>query len=116
MSITATWPITTAQWKHGEGDRVSAKGGATGVQRSANTEAITHFTAALELLQTVPETPERTQQELTLQLALAPPLTVTKGYTAPEVEAVYTRALALCRQIGETPQLFPALWGAANLM
>jgi predicted ATPase len=34
-----------------------------------------------------------------------------KGFATPEVERVYTRARALCRQVGETPQLFPVLWG-----
>jgi len=88
------------------------RAGQQAVQRSAHPEAVTHFTAALELLQILAETPERAQQELTLQLALAPPLLITKGLAAPEVGAVLTRALELCRQVGETPQLFPALWGA----
>ena len=35
----------------------------------------------------------------------------TQGFAAPEVERIYTRARELCRQIGETPQLFPVLWG-----
>ena len=35
----------------------------------------------------------------------------TKGHAAPEVEHAYTRARELCQQLGETPQLFPALWG-----
>ncbi len=35
----------------------------------------------------------------------------TKGFAAPEVGTVYARALALCRQVGETPQLFPVLAG-----
>jgi predicted ATPase len=65
----------------------------------------------LELLKTLPDTPERTQQELTLQIALGRPLIATKGYAAPEVEKVYSRARELCQQVGETPQLFPALWG-----
>jgi predicted ATPase len=85
--------------------------GQQAVQRSANAEAITHLTAALELLKTLPDTPERTQQELTLQLALGVPLMATKGFAAPEAERIYTRARDLCQQIGETPQLFPALWG-----
>ena len=38
--------------------------------RSANVEAISHVTAGLELLKTLPETPEHTQQALTLHLAL----------------------------------------------
>jgi len=75
-------------------------------QRSANVEAISHLTKGLELLKTLPDTPERAQQELTLQIALGAPLIATKGYAAPEVEKVYARARELCRQVGETPQLF----------
>jgi predicted ATPase len=86
--------------------------GQQAVQQSANAEAVMHFTAALELLKTLADTPERAQQELPLQVALALPLAVTKGFAALEVGAVNTRALELCRQIGDTPQLFPALWGA----
>jgi predicted ATPase len=81
------------------------------VQRSTNTEAINHLTAALELLKILPDTPERTQQELTLQVTLGPAMIAAKGHAAPEVEKVYTRALELCRQMGETPQLFPVLFG-----
>src|SRR5439155_18056612 len=39
-------------------------------QRSANIEAISHFTKGLELLKFLPDTPERAQQELRLQIAL----------------------------------------------
>jgi tetratricopeptide (TPR) repeat protein len=81
------------------------------VQRSANAETITHLTAALELLKIFPDTPERTQQELTLQLALGVPLQAAKGIAAPEVGKVYIRALELCRQGGEIPQLFSGLVG-----
>jgi predicted ATPase len=85
--------------------------GQQAVQRSANTEAITHLNAALALLLTRPDTPERTAQELTLQVALGPSLQATKGWAAPEVEHAYSRALELCQQVGETPQLFSALFG-----
>src|SRR5262249_31792111 len=61
--------------------------GQQAVQHSANAEAITHLTAALELLKTLPDTPERIQQELTLQIALGVPLMVTEGFAAPEVES-----------------------------
>lgn len=80
-------------------------------QRSANVEAISHFTKGLELLKTLPETPERNQQELTLQLAVSTPLVATKGQGSTEVERAYSRALTLCRQMGETPELFPLLFG-----
>jgi class 3 adenylate cyclase/predicted ATPase len=81
------------------------------VQQSANAEAISHLTTALELLKTLPDTPERTRQELLLQITLGPVLMATKGAAAPEVERAYTRARDLCQQLGETPQLFPVLWG-----
>jgi predicted ATPase len=53
----------------------------------------------------------RAQQELKLQSALSVSLTATRGYTAPEVGKAYTRARELCRQLGDTPQLFSVLYG-----
>lgn len=85
--------------------------GQQAMQRSANAEAVQYLTSALELLKTFPSTPERAQQELTLHLMLGGPLLMTKGYAAPELGVVYNRARALCQQVGEAPQLFPALWG-----
>jgi predicted ATPase len=79
--------------------------------RSANTEAIRHLSKGLELLKTLQDTPERTQQELTLQLTLGLALNVTRGFAAPELEKVYTRARELSQQVGETPQLGQVLYG-----
>jgi predicted ATPase/class 3 adenylate cyclase len=79
--------------------------------RSAHLEAISHFTARIELLQTLPETPVRLQHALTLHIALGSALIVTKGHAAPEVEHVYTQARALCQQVGETSELVPVLFG-----
>jgi predicted ATPase len=88
--------------------------GQRAIERSALLEAIGHLTKGLEVLQRLPDTPERVQQELPLQIALGTPLIATKGYAAPEVEHAYTRALELCRQVGETPQLFPVIGGLAG--
>jgi class 3 adenylate cyclase/predicted ATPase len=85
--------------------------GQQAVQRSANAEALSQLTAALELLPTLPDTPGRTQQELTLYLALGPPLSMLKGQGAPEVGATYRRARELCQQLGDASQLFPVLVG-----
>jgi class 3 adenylate cyclase/predicted ATPase len=85
--------------------------GQKAVAHSANAEAINHLSKGLELLQTLPETPERVQQELALQMALGAPLTATKGTAAREVGEAYARARKLCQQLGETPQLFPVLRG-----
>src|SRR5439155_15127624 len=73
-------------------------------ERSAHVEAMAHLTRGLEVLKTLPDTPERTQQELVLQTTLGPALLATKGYAAPEVGRVYARAQELCQQVGETPQ------------
>jgi predicted ATPase/class 3 adenylate cyclase len=80
-------------------------------QRGANVESISHFIKGLELLDATPATLDRSKQEIALQLALGAPLIATKGYAAPEVERAYSRARELCHQLGEIPQLFPALWG-----
>jgi tetratricopeptide (TPR) repeat protein len=85
--------------------------GKRAVERSANVEAIDHLTKGLELLKLLPDSPERAEQELMLQIALGPVLIVTKGYSAAVVGEAYRRAKELCQQIGETPQLFTALWG-----
>jgi predicted ATPase len=65
----------------------------------------------MTLLETLPDTPEREQQELSLLVALGPALIVTKGYAAADVERVYSRAYQLCQHMGDTPQLFPVLVG-----
>jgi predicted ATPase len=80
-------------------------------QRSAYVEAINHLAKGLEVLKTRPDTPERTQRELDLQVILGPTLIATKGWGAPEVEQAYIRARGLCQQVEETAQLFPVLWG-----
>ena len=85
--------------------------GQQAMQRSENKEAIEYLTSALHLLKTLPDTPERRQQELALHVALGVPLTATKSWAAPEVGKVYMRARELCEQVGDTPELFPVLWG-----
>src|SRR5262249_49439304 len=74
--------------------------GQQAVQRSANAEALTHLTTALELLTTLPDTRARAQQELMLQVTLGVPLQAIRGVASPEVRAVYTRARELCQQLG----------------
>jgi predicted ATPase len=85
--------------------------GQRAVQGSAYVEAVAHLTQGVAVLMTLPETPERLQQELDLQVALGPALMATKGYAAPDTERAYARARELCAQVGDTPQLFPVLRG-----
>jgi predicted ATPase len=87
------------------------RAGERAVARSANLEAISHLKTGLAVLQTLPETTERIQQELLLQITLGPVLMMTRGFAAPEAEHAYARARALCQRVGETPQLFSVLRG-----
>jgi predicted ATPase len=70
-------------------------------------------TDLLKVLASAPATPERAEQQITLQTSLARVLMAIKGCT-PEVEDAYTRALELCRNQGEIPQMFPVLRGLAS--
>src|SRR5262249_10839627 len=72
---------------------------------------LAHLMKELELLATLPDTPERTQQELIVQTTLGPALMNTRSQAAPEVLQAYARARELCQQVGETPQLFQVLRG-----
>jgi predicted ATPase len=85
--------------------------GEQAVQRSAYVEAIGQLSRGVELVATLPETRERAQQELFLQLTLGESLIATQGFTAPEPEQAYVRARDLCEEVGDTPQLFQALQG-----
>ena len=79
--------------------------GQQAVQRSAHQQAIAHLTAALELLNTLPESPERDGRELELASALVQVLQPTKGYSAPETVEAAARARALAEKTGNLAQL-----------
>ncbi len=87
------------------------RAGQQALQRSAYDDAINGLTAAIGLLQRLPDSPGRIQRELLLQLAMGPALVAVKGRAAPEVERAYTRARELCERLGDPPELFPALFG-----
>jgi predicted ATPase len=87
------------------------KAGQGAIRRSANVEALAHLQHGLDVLRHLPETPERTQLELTLLLPLGTVLMSTKGYGDPEVEQAYARARHLCAQGGTASSLFPVLRG-----
>jgi predicted ATPase len=77
----------------------------------ANEDAISLLSRSLELLELLPAGTKHDQQELSLQLALAPLYRVTKGWTAPELERLLNRALALCDTVGDDVQRAQTLYG-----
>ena len=67
----------------------------------------------LAVLATVPSTPELAREEITLRTSLARGLLALRGYT-PEVEETYRAALALSKDAGELPPVFPMLRSLAT--
>ena len=87
------------------------RAGQRAAEKSANSEAVSHLNRALELLLTLPEGAERDSEELDMLVALTGPITGSLGYTAPETEQVYARARELCERFGESPKIFPVIFG-----
>jgi DNA-binding winged helix-turn-helix (wHTH) protein/tetratricopeptide (TPR) repeat protein len=81
-------------------------------QRSAYQEAIAHLTRGIEVLGQLPDTVERARQEVDLQTTLGLTYMAAKGYATPEVGTAYARALVLCQQMDDAPQLGRVLGGS----
>ncbi len=81
----------------------------------ANEDAISLLSRSLELLDLLPAGAKRDKQELGLRLALAPLYQVTKGWTAPELERVLDRSLALCDTVGDDAQRAQTLNGLQSV-
>jgi DNA-binding winged helix-turn-helix (wHTH) protein/predicted ATPase len=79
--------------------------------RSSFSEARMHFQKALALLEGEPASRERTEREISLSVGLGAAAMAARGWGTPEAETAYARARDLCRQLGESPTLFPAMWG-----
>jgi class 3 adenylate cyclase/predicted ATPase len=80
-------------------------------ERSAHAEAIAHLRQGLELLKTLPETPQRLQREVDMLIAIGASLLAVKGYAAAEVAQTYIRAQHLCQPLENPHQLFPVVRG-----
>ncbi len=85
--------------------------GQRALAQSANVEAIANFRKALQLLNALPETPERIKQEIDIQLALGIPLIAVQGYASAETREAFLRARTLCLRLGNIPEYFQALFG-----
>ena len=77
--------------------------------RSAYLEAIAHLERGLDLLQSLPESPDRDGCEIDLQLALAGCRLTAKGAAA--AKPPYMRAFDLAESSGSPQQRFDALYG-----
>ena len=87
------------------------RAGERAVSRSAFVEGIAHFHRGLEILEALPVSAARASHQLSIHLKLGGPLTATRGYNAPAILELYTRARELCQETGATEALFDVLSG-----
>jgi predicted ATPase len=94
------------------------KAGRRASERSANIEAIAHLRRGIALLERLTESDDKKRRELMLQASLGMPLIATRGYSAAETGAAWTRTRALAEELGETAPLLRSLYGlwAHNLV
>lgn len=78
--------------------------------RSAYNDALGYAREALRWLGTMPESRERDQAELKLQMMLGPLIVSTQGFSSPELAHTLERAQELCRRTGEGPEIFGVLF------
>jgi predicted ATPase len=91
-----------------------AESGNKALHLSAYAETIVHFKKALDILRTIPPTPECEQQELSFQIALVASLQATQGFASPDVISTCRRIQEICQRIAGSPQVFHALYLLAN--
>jgi tRNA A-37 threonylcarbamoyl transferase component Bud32/tetratricopeptide (TPR) repeat protein len=76
-------------------------------------EALSLAERGLAGLSGLPDTAQRQQLELGLQMVRGLGLRSVKGWAAPELEPTFARARQLCQQMDDPPALFPVLWNLA---
>jgi class 3 adenylate cyclase/tetratricopeptide (TPR) repeat protein len=96
-----------------------AKAGQRSLERSALEEASEQLKRALDLIETLPPTPETRREQIKLQVALITPLIHVRGYSAPETKSAVEQSRLLIEQAearGEAPEdpllFLSALYGA----
>jgi predicted ATPase len=85
--------------------------GRRALARSATAEALAQFGRALDGLDGLPRSNERSRRELAIQLALGSARIAAHGFADPATGGAYRRAAELCEELGETRELFPVLYG-----
>jgi tetratricopeptide (TPR) repeat protein len=82
----------------------------------ANEDATDLLLRALALLDQLPSGAKRDKLELALLLKLGAIYRITRGWTAPELELLVDRTLALCDTVGDDTQRMNALFGQESLL
>jgi predicted ATPase/DNA-binding winged helix-turn-helix (wHTH) protein len=85
------------------------------LRRSAYREAVSHVTAGLKMLKSLPSNPPRLSTRIGLQTILAPALMALEGHMSAKVKQAYLEAKSVCEEAGDTVGLCGALLGLYRL-
>jgi class 3 adenylate cyclase/DNA-binding transcriptional ArsR family regulator len=86
--------------------------GKSALRRSATKEAVAHLREGLSLIPKMPSSPQRFEAEIALQSNLAMAYTANAGWSGPNVDGPYDRALKLCANYGTIREKATVLWGS----
>ena len=86
--------------------------GKSALRRSATKEAVAHLREGLSLIPKMPASPQRFEAEIALQSNLAMAYTANAGWSGPNVDGPYSRALKLCANYGTIREKATVLWGS----
>ena len=87
------------------------KAGKLALKRLALNEAISHLNHGMELIGTLPQSPERDAKELDLRTPLGTAWLALKGWAAPEVWSSFHPALGLAKSLSRHEALVSILYG-----
>jgi class 3 adenylate cyclase/tetratricopeptide (TPR) repeat protein len=87
------------------------KAGELALKRLALNEAISHLNNGMELIGTLPQSPERDGKELDLRTVLGTAWLALKGWSASEVWSSFHPALGLAKSLGRHEALVPIFYG-----
>jgi class 3 adenylate cyclase len=90
------------------------KAGQQALKRSAYSEAIAHLGKAVAIADRLPDEPGRTMNRLHLQIAYGRALRGSRGHSAPETVAAWTRARQFAADINDPVELAPIHSGLFN--
>ena len=83
-------------------------------RRSGFVEAIAQLQSALNLLATQPRSRARMQLELRVHLALGGIYAEYRGFSSAQCGGAYATALELCRELGDSAEIFAVLSGVGS--
>jgi tetratricopeptide (TPR) repeat protein len=82
--------------QHGEALPFWKQAARDALASSAMVEAVGHLEAALAAIEQIPESAERDESELEVQMLLGPATLAARGFAHPPLEDIFNRALDLC--------------------